>query len=78
MRDAIEMEMAGIPSVTICHEGLTGSVESMKRLSGMPDYKYVVVNYPHIPTCRWSAEEVQEVAKQVAPQVAALLTKNGE
>lgn len=74
MRDAIELEWAGIPSVAVIHEALIGSAEAMKRLSGVPDYEYAVVNYPHAVVCAWSPEEVKEIAKEVAPKVRALLT----
>ena len=75
MRDAIELEWAGIPSVAIMHEAMSGSANSMKRLSGVPDYEYITVDYPHIPTATWTEEEVREIAKDVAPKVVKALTK---
>ncbi|MCH8196147.1 MAG: hypothetical protein IIB12_08745 [Chloroflexi bacterium] len=76
MRDAIEMEWSGIPSVAIIHEAMRGSANSMRRLSGVPDYDFITVDYPHIPTAVWSDDEVREVAKEVAPKVVAALVKN--
>ncbi len=75
MRDAIELEWAGVPSVAVIHEALTGSADSMKRLSGVPDYEYVVVNYPHAVIAAWSDEETRDIAKEVAPKVRNLLTQ---
>ena len=69
MRDAIELEWAGIPSVPIIHEAVRGSAQSMARLSGHPDYDFVVVDYPWIPTAIWSDAEVADLAKAVAPRV---------
>ncbi len=77
MRDAIEMEWAGVPSVAIIHHAMSGSANSMRRLSGVPDYDFITVDYPHIPTAVWSDDEVREVAKEVAPKVVAALVKNG-
>ena len=74
MRDAIELEWAGIPSVAIIHEAMAGSADSMKRLSGVKDYDYVEVNYPHIPTAVWTDDEARSIAKDLAPKVMAALT----
>jgi hypothetical protein len=75
LRDAIELEWEGIPSVGIIHEAVRGSAESMARLSGVPDYPFVVAGYPYVPTGVWSDEEVRALAREVAPAVRALLTR---
>lgn len=75
MRDAIELEWEGIPSVAIIHESLRGSAESMAKLSGVPDYEWITVSYPWIPTAVWSDDEIKDLAKEVAPQVLARLTQ---
>ena len=75
MRDAVELEWAGIPSVPIIHEAVTGSAESMAKLSGVPDYPFVIANYPYIPTAIWSDEEIDTLAASLAPAVKALLTR---
>ena len=49
----------------------------MKRLSGVPDYDYVVVDYPYAVTATWTGKETRELAKEVAPKVRELLTRNG-
>ncbi|MBK7951582.1 MAG: hypothetical protein IPK00_23140 [Deltaproteobacteria bacterium] len=69
MRDAIELEWAGVPSLAIIHEAVRGSAESMARLSGFPDYGFILVDYPWIPTAVWTDDEVRTLARRVAPQV---------
>lgn len=76
MRDAVELEWEGIPSVAIVHEQMTGSAEAIARISGWPDYPFVTVGYPHIPTAIWTDEESKMIAKSVAEQVRTLLTSN--
>ncbi len=79
LRDAMELEWEGIPSVAIVHRALAPALETMAAMSGMPGYRYVVVDYPHLPIARWSAEEVSLLAKQVTPDVvAALVTSRSE
>lgn len=74
MRDAIELEWSGIPSVCIVHRELRDSAGAIARISGHPDYPVIVVDYPHIPTALWTKEEIVELARELAPQVRALLT----
>jgi hypothetical protein len=74
LRDAVELEWAGVPSVAIVHEEMTGSAKAIARISGHPDYAFVTVGYPHIPLAVWDDDEIRMVAKAVAPQVRALLT----
>ena len=75
MRDAIELEWAGIPSVGIIHEAVRGSAESMAKLSGVPDYPFVLAGYPYGPTGVWSDAEIQSLVREVAPAVRSLLTR---
>jgi hypothetical protein len=71
MRDAIEFEWAGIPSVAIIAEPLVGSAEAMKRVSGVMDYDYIVVPYPVGSLTR---EQVQARAREITPKIIQLLT----
>ncbi len=71
MRDAIELEWDGIPSVAIIAEPLVGSAEAMKRVSGVPDYDYVVVPYP---VGGLSREQLQARAKEIVSKITDLLT----
>ena len=75
MRDAVELEWEGIPSVPIIHRAVQGSAESMAKLSGVPDYPFVIAEYPYIPTAVWSDEEIDSLAASLAPAVSALLTR---
>jgi hypothetical protein len=47
----------------------------MSRVSGMPDYEYLTVDYPHVPLAIWTADEIAEVARELAPQIIGLLTR---
>jgi hypothetical protein len=76
LRDSVELEWAGIPSVAIVHESMAGSARAMARVSGMGDYAFVTVAYPHIPLAVWSDDEIDEVARELAPQLLAQLTKD--
>jgi hypothetical protein len=74
LRDALELEWAGIPSTAIVHRAMTPTLVAMAQLSGMPDYPYAVVDHPHLPIARWEPEEVRQIAKAVTGRVYALLT----
>ncbi len=76
MRDAIELEWAGIPTATIIHKAVQGSAEAMAKLSGVPDFSFIIVDYPYIPTAIWSKEEIRDLAQEVAPRVRKRLTAN--
>jgi hypothetical protein len=73
LRDAIELEWAGVPSACIVHEQLSGSARAIARVSGHPDYDFATVGYPHIPTAVWTKEECHAAAVAVAPKVAQML-----
>ncbi len=75
MRDAVELEWEGVPSVPIIHRAVQGSAESMAKLSGVPDYPFVIAEYPYIPTAIWSDEEIDQLADTLFPAVQALLTR---
>ena len=77
MRDSVELEWAGIPSVAIVHKTMHGTAEAMASVSGMPDYPFLTVDYPHVPLAVWTPEEIREIAKEVAPAVVARLTNQG-
>jgi hypothetical protein len=77
LRDSVELEWAGVPSVAIVHEAMEGSARAMARVSGMPDYEFLTVPYPHIPLAVWTDDEIDEIARELAPKVLARLTKDG-
>jgi hypothetical protein len=78
LRDAIELEWAGIPSVCIVHNELRDSARAIARISGHPDYPMITVDYPYIPTATWSADEIKTLAKELAPQIRDLLLGRSE
>jgi hypothetical protein len=52
-----------------------GSARAIARISGMPDYPFLTVDYPHVPLAVWTDEEIDEVARELAPQIVELLTR---
>jgi hypothetical protein len=78
LRDAVELEWAGVPSVAIIHESQEGSARAMALVSGMPDYEFVVVRYPHPPLALWGDDEIAEVVDEVAAAVRNRLTAETE
>ena len=74
MRDAIDLEAAGIPAVCIVHVALVPAVQALCKLVGAPDYPFVVVDYPYNPTGVWSADECNAMAAQVIDAVRIRLT----
>lgn len=74
MRDAIELEWAGIPTAAIIHKAVEGSARAMARLSGVPDFDFLIIDYPAIPTAIWSKDEIRDLAREIAPAVRARLT----
>jgi hypothetical protein len=76
LRDAVELEWAGIPSVCIVHQELRESAGAIARISGHPDYPMITVDYPYIPTATWSDDEIEILVKHLAPTVRAMLLGN--
>ena len=75
MRDAVELEWAGIPSVAIIHESMAGTARAMARVSAMPDYAFVTVEYPHMPLAVWTPDEMRDIARDVVAAVIERLTQ---
>jgi hypothetical protein len=73
IRDAMELEWAGIPSVALVHEDMLPAVEAMTRLAGMPDYPYVAVGRTRTSLCDWDDATVAMVAKEIAGETMTLL-----
>lgn len=74
LRDALELEWAGIPSVALVHQQQLAGVTTMATMSGFPDYPYVVVDDRYASLATWSDEEIAAIVDQVVDKVAALLT----
>jgi len=75
LRDAVELEWAGIPTVCIVHTEMNGSARAIARVSGHEDYEFLAVDYPHIPTAVWDDAEIQLVADELTPLVRELLLR---
>jgi hypothetical protein len=75
LRDAVELEWAGVPSVCIVHKEMTGSAKAIARISGHEDYPFLVVDYPWIPTAVWTPEEIVALAAKLAPAIRAALLR---
>jgi hypothetical protein len=73
MRDAIEFEWAGVPAVALIAEPLVKSAETMRRVSGMPDYEYATVTFP-IGSLK--PDQLRERAAAVTPRIIELLTRD--
>ena len=41
----------------------------MALVSRMPDYEFVIVNYPHPPLAIWTPDEIDAIVGEVADQV---------
>jgi hypothetical protein len=70
----VELEWAGVPSVAVVHASMEGTAKAMARVSGMPDYDFATVPYPHIPLAVWAPDEIDEVARRLAPILVERLT----
>jgi len=71
LRDAVEFEWAGKPSVAIIADALIGSAEAMKRISAMPEYEYAIVPYP-VGTLK--PDELRQRAREMTDRIIELLT----
>lgn len=74
MRDAVELEWDKVPSVAVVHESMRGTAKAMASVSGMADYGFLTVGYPHIPLAVWTPDEINEIARELAPQLIERLT----
>ena len=54
---------------------MRGSAESMAKLSGVPDYPFLIVDYPYIPTAMWTDQEVEQLAGEISQSVLGMLTR---
>ena len=43
-------------------------------VSGMPDYEFVIVHYPHPPLAIWTPDEIDDIVGEVADHVRKRLT----
>ncbi|MBI2908323.1 MAG: hypothetical protein HYX92_11800 [Chloroflexi bacterium] len=75
MRDAVELERRGIPTVTVVHDLFESPAHAQARALGLADLKFAVVSR----TNAWeSPEEVVAKADVLFPTVVGELTKPSE
>jgi hypothetical protein len=69
--DGIVFEQAGLPAAVICSDAFVVTADAMAELRGAPGYRYVRTAHP---VAVLSTEQVRQRAKQLLPEVVALLT----
>jgi hypothetical protein len=69
--DGIVFEQAGLPAAVICSDAFVVTADAMAELRGAPGYRYIRTAHP---VAVLSAEQVRQRAKQLLPEVVALLT----
>jgi hypothetical protein len=50
----------------------------MAAASGMPDYQWLTVQYPHVLIGDWDEMEAVQLAKEMTPHVLAMLSRPGQ
>ncbi|RMF83053.1 MAG: hypothetical protein D6736_22185 [Nitrospinota bacterium] len=70
MLDGILFEKQGIPAAAIVTDAFVETGRAMARTWGVPDYPFLVM--PH-PTSNLTEEELEQRAREIAPQVVQLL-----
>ena len=46
MHDAISLEKKGVPTVAVISDAFVGNAKTVAKLSGIPDYPYLVLPHP--------------------------------
>ena len=69
--DGIVFERAGLPAAVICSDAFVVTADAMAELRGAPGYQYIRTAHP---VAVLSSEQVRQRAKQLLPEVVALLT----
>jgi hypothetical protein len=69
--DGIVFERAGMPAAVICSDAFEVTADAMAELRGAPGYRYIRTAHP---VAVLTAEQVRQRAKQLLPEVVALLT----
>jgi hypothetical protein len=69
--DGIAFEQSGMPAAVICSEAFVVTADAMAELRGAPGYRYVRTAHP---VAVLTSEQVRQRAKQLLPEVVALLT----
>jgi hypothetical protein len=73
LRDALDLEAAGIPAVCIVHDSLVPAVRALAKFLGAPDYPVVNIGFPHDTSAHWTKDEATDVADRIVGAVRARL-----
>ena len=65
-------EQAGLPAAVICSDAFVVTADAMAELRGAPGYRYISTAHP---VAVLSTEQVRQRAKQLLPEIVALLTE---
>jgi hypothetical protein len=69
--DGIGFERAGLPAAVICSDAFVVTADAMAELRGAAGYRYIRTTHP---VAVLTTEQVRQRAKQLLPEVVALLT----
>jgi hypothetical protein len=69
--DGIVFEQAGLPAAVICSDAFVVTADAMAELRGAPGYRYIRTAHP---VAVLTTEQVRQRAKQLLPDVVAMLT----
>lgn len=72
--DGIMLEREGIPAAVLCSDAFGASADAIAGLRGAPGYRYLTTRHP---VAVLSPDEVRHRARQILPDVVALLTADG-
>ena len=70
MLDGILFEKEGVPAASIVTDEFIETGRAMAKTWGLPGYKFL--SMPH-PTANLTEEELDQRAREIAPEVAQLL-----
>lgn len=73
MHDGIQLELTGVSVAVICTEAFSRTARGMAEVWGAPDYP--VLFMPH-PLSSRTPDELESLAAELAPRVAALLRRS--
>ena len=70
MLDGILFEKHGVPAVSIVTDGFVETGRAMAQAWGLPNYKFLSMTHP---IANLTEEELDQLAREVAPNVKQLL-----
>jgi hypothetical protein len=70
--DGILLEKSGVPAASIVTDLFIETGEAMARSWGVPEYEFLTLLHPIANLAEW---ELDERAREIAPKVVKLLTR---